>query len=50
MNIFKAHVAGIAGHILRSDYGLENKLGRITGTHISMHSYLCIFNTLMHNN
>ncbi|XP_021949169.1 lipase member H [Folsomia candida] len=26
-----AHVAGIAGHILRSDYGLENKLGRITG-------------------
>jgi hypothetical protein len=26
-----AHVAGIAGHILRSDYGIESKIGRITG-------------------
>ncbi len=26
-----AHVGGIAGHVLRTDYGINNKIGRITG-------------------
>lgn len=26
-----AHVAGISGHVLKTDFGLESKIGRITG-------------------
>jgi len=26
-----SHIAGIAGHVLRTDYGVDSKIGRITG-------------------